>query len=196
MDIFEKALASKRSTIIHGHYGRYLSLVQFYLNSISELEPISDYELIFLYRPNLYDSRLLHILIEPPFDAIIPSNVWAIVLTSHLHLYFNPLTTRVVKCEKNLNVPKPIEASADQTVLIPSTSHIWPFQQTIEEARIDLSEIQDCHEAYLKLLTVFDLLRPSSKWSLSIGYNLRTSLMKKLMPKSSKYDAQLLEVLR
>ena len=197
MDIFQKALASKRSTIIHGHYGRYPSTVQFYLNAIPELEPASDFELIFWYRSNSYESKLLHILIEPPFDAIIPSNIWTIVLTSHLQLFWNPLTTQVIKCEKSFDVPKPIQITNDQTVIEPSTSHVWPFHETIqnENVCIDLSSVDSCHEAYLKLLTVFDLLRSSSLWSLSIKNYLRENLLKKIKPKDSKHDALLLEVL-
>lgn len=201
MELFQKALTFKRSTIIYGHYGRYPSLVQFYLNSISELEPASDYELIFWYRPNLYESRLLHVLIEPSFDEVIPSNIWTIVLSSHLQLFWNPLTTRVVKCEKDLNISQPIKSNADQIVVIPSTSHVYPYHPIFQEndfnksIRIDMSTVNHCHEAYLKLLTVFDLLRPSTVWSLSIPIALRQSLLKKLKPQESKYDKHILQIL-
>ena len=195
MDIFQKALNSKHSTIIHGHYGRYPSLVQFYIDSIPELEPASDYELIFWYRPNLYKSRLLYILIEPSFDTVIPSDIWTIVLTSHLHLLWNPLTTKVIKCEKHFTVTKPIEISADQEPFVPLINHVWPFQEIIQNVRVDLSLEENCHEAYLKLLTVLDLLRSSSKWSLSTKHDLKSNLLKKLKPFDSKHDKYLLEVL-
>lgn len=196
MEIFKKALSSKRSTIIYGHYGRYPSLVEFYLNSISELEPASDHELIFWYRPNLYDSRLLYVFIEPPFDAVIPSNIWTIVLTSHLQLSWNPSTTQIIKCTKLLNVPKPVEVHSDQTVIEPSTSHVWPFYEMVKNVQIDLSSVENVHEAYLKLLTIFDLLSPSSIWSLSMKHELRKNLLEKIRPNESNfYEAILLKTL-
>lgn len=177
MDYFQTALASARSTIIHGHFGRYPYLVKFYLDSIPELEPVSNYELIFWFHPK---SRFLHILIEPPLDAFIPSEPWVIVLTSHLHLRWNPLTTRVVHCvQPTLQVPLPQSPSADDSVLLPPTSHVFPFlTYEMEPVRVDFSSVQSIHEAYLRLLTLFDVLRPYSKWSISIPEQLRQNLMK------------------
>lgn len=193
MEFFQKALVSKKSTIIYSHYGRYPNLVKFYLDSIPELEPVSDYELTFLYRPNLYESRLLHIVIEPSFDAIIPSDVWTIVLSSHLQLFWNPLYTQVIKCDKIFDISQPTDDLSDMEAMVPPTNHAWPFCEKIENTRIDLSDVENCHEAYLKILTAMDLLSTTSKWHLSIGENLRQNLLKKLKPDYS--NRQLLLIL-
>lgn len=190
MNYFREALVTQRSTILYGCFGRYPNLIQFYLNSIPELEPASDYEPIFWY----CKKRLLYILIEPAFEEVIPSHRWSLVLTSHLRLCYDPMYTQIIHSHVPLvrPIPFPVKPSADQTVVIPPTSHEMPFLN--ESSRIDLSAVNNTHEAYLRLLTLCDVLRPFSEWSLSIPEKLRQSLLKDI-PKTGPYDSHLLKVL-
>lgn len=193
MNFFQEALASKRSTILYGHFGRYPFLVKFYLEAIPGLESASDYELIFWY----HNRGFLYILLEPPFDACIPSDKWCIVLTSHVRLRWNPLTTRLVQIPYSLNkvIPFPeTKIDPDLRVVIPPTSHIGTFL-TAQPTHIDLTAVDNTHEAYLRLLTLFDVLRPAYTWSLQISNRLRKNLSKDV-PGSGPYDAQLLNILR
>lgn len=174
MNFFEEALASSRSTILHGSFGRYPHLVKFYLNSIPELIPFSSDEPIFWYYPK---ARFLHIMVEPPFHAVIPSGKWILVLTSHVRLQWNPLTTRVVECNRLSEIPRPQSVCADHKVLIPPTSHeLSPF--VVEPTRVDLSSVETTHEAYLRLLTFFDLIKSTTRWSLSIPEKIRQGLLR------------------
>lgn len=193
MNFFEEALASKRSTILHGHFGRNPFTVKFYLEKIPELELVSDDELIFWY----HNRGFLYIFLEPPFNAYIPSDKWCIVLTSHRRLRWNSLTTRVVDVPFSLNriIPLP-KTTLDPNfkVVIPPTCHIGTFL-TPEATEIDLSTVYSSHEAYLRLLTLFDALRPASIWTLRISEKLRKNLLKDI-PGTGPYDVQLLNMLR
>lgn len=190
---FEEALAFKRSTILHGHFGRYPFVVKFYLESIRELEPVSEYELIFW----CHNRGFLYVLLEPPFNASIPSDKWCIVVTSHLRLRWNPLTTRVVEVPFSLDriipLPKTI-LDPNFKVVIPPTSHIGTFL-TPQATEIDLSTVDSSHEAYLRLLTLLDVLQPASIWTLRISDKLRKSLLKDI-PDTGPYDAQIRKMLR
>lgn len=192
MNFIQEALNSKRSTIICGHFGRYPFLVKFYLDAIPELESASDYELIFWYR----NRGLLYIFLEPPFDATIPSDKWCIVFTSHIRLRWYPLTTRLVQTNSPLDrfIPFPGKLNPDLKLVIPPTSHILTFLDS-EPSQIDLLAVENTHEAYLRLLTLYDALRPSSKWSLQISDSLRKKLLKNI-PGTGPYDAHLLKILR
>lgn len=192
MNFFQEALASKRSTIIYGPFGRYPFLVKFYIEAIPELESVSEYELIFWYR----NRGFLYIFLEPPFEAFIPSDKWCIVLTSHLRLQWNPLTTRLVQANLALNksIPLPETLNADFRVVIPPTSHLFNFLGS-KPVQIDLSAVDNTHEAYLRFLTLFDVLRPTSQWCLRISDTLRKKLLKDI-PDTGPYDVHLQKVLR
>lgn len=193
MNHFQEALADRRSTVLYGPFGRYPNLVEFYLNAIPDLEPASDYEPVFWYRK----KHLLHVVVEPAFDEAIPSHRWNLVLTSHLRLRYDPLRTRVIDAHFPLErqIPFPEKATADQTVVVPPTSHRRfdaPFLN--EPSRIDLSAVDDPHEGYLRLLTLYDRLRPFSEWSLSVPEKLRLELSKAI-PGTGPYDSHLLGAL-
>lgn len=192
MNYFQETLADSRSTILYGSFGRYPHLVEFYLNAIPELESASDYEPIFWYRK----KHLLHVLIEPAFEEVIPSDQWNLVLTSHLRLSYDSLHTRIVNSHFPLEreIPFPEKPFADQTIVVPHTSHHPNTPLLNESSRIDLSAVDDSHEAYLRLLTLYDLLRPYSKWSLSISEKLRQDLLKDI-PGTGPYDSHLFKVL-
>lgn len=190
MNYFQEATNSRRSTILYGPFGRHPHLVKFYLDAIPELEPASDDEPIFWYR----NSRLLHVWLEPSFDTVIPPDRWILVLTSHLRLRYDPLSTRVIHCNYPVQktIPLPKQPSATQDVVVPPTSHTHPF--LMECSKIDLSRVQSTHEAYLRLLTLYDVLSPCSEWSLLISEKLRLSLSKDI-PGTGPYDSHLLKVL-
>lgn len=190
MNYFREALATKRSTILYGSFGRYPNLIQFYLDSIRELEPASDYEPIFWY----CKKRLLYVLIEPVFQEVIPSQRWNLVITSHLRLSYDPMSTQIVNCHFPLEkqIPFPVKPSADHIVVVPPTSHETSFLKG--SSRIDLSAVDNTHEAYLRLLTLCDVLRSFSEWSLSIPEQLRQDLLKNI-PKTGPYDSHLLKIL-
>lgn len=191
MNHFEEAVKSKRSTILYGTFGRNPRLVKFYLSAIPELSSASQFELILWHR----NRRLLNVFLEPPFDAVVPPDRWCLVLTSHLRLRWDPLSTRVVDTHLPLyrQIPMPENVTRDHTRLVPPTSHIFAFFGP-RPYRVDLSGITDTHEAYLRLLTFFDVLRPSSEWSLSISEKLRLQLLKDI-PGTGPYDAHLLKAL-
>lgn len=192
MNYFEEALTDRRSTILYGSFGRYPHIVQNYLNLIQDLESASKYEPIFWYRK----KRLLYIIIEPAFDETIPSHQWNLVLTSHLRLSYDPLRTRIVDSHFSLEriIPYPIESFADQAIVVPPTSHHPNTPFLSESSRIDLKDVEDAHEAYLRLLCLYDILRPSSEWSLSIRVKLKQDLLKDI-PKTGPYDSHLRKVL-
>lgn len=191
MNYFDEAVKSKRSTILYGIFGRYPRLAKFYLNAIPELSSASDFELILWHR----NRRLLYVFLEPPFGAAIPPDRWCLVLTSHLRLRWDPLSTRVVDTHLPLcrSLPMPESLARDHAHLVPPTSHIFAFFGP-RPYRVDLSGITDAHEAYLRLLTFLDVLRPSSEWSLSIPERLRQRLLKEV-PGTGPYDTHLLKVL-
>lgn len=175
MNYFEDALHSKLSTILHGPFGRQPRLVKFYLESVPDLEMASDYELIFWCRRK---SRLLTVLLEPPFDAFLPSGRWCLVLTSHFRLRYDPLAYRVVHADvpEGREIPFPLAPDPDRESVTPPTSLIHPFLSEEGSTHVDLSGVRNVHEAYLRLLTLCDALRADSEWSLSIPEGLRLKL--------------------
>lgn len=194
MNYFQEALASSRSTVLYGSYGRYPRLVQFYLEALPELTHTSDSELVFRHSGS---GRLLHVLFEPPFLATVPPSEWCLVLTSHLRLHWNPLTTRVMDANLPLarTLPMPLAApSRDHQRLIPPTSHLFAFFHPRMAYRVDLSHVSSPHEAYLRLLTFLDVLREPCCWSLSIPERLRQRLVH-AMPSTGPYDTVLLRFL-
>lgn len=191
-DYILKALDSPFSTILYGSLGRYPNLLAFYLDAISELESVSEYELMFRYRKKSI-NRIVYFLLEPSFDEFIPPGT--IALSSHLRLRYNPLTTQIIKCNYPLerDIPFPIKACVDHERIIPPTNHSMQFL-THKPLRVDLTSVENTHEAYLRLLTLYDSLQPSSKWSLSISEKLRLRLLKDI-PGTGPYDSLLLKVL-
>lgn len=178
MDVLEKALKRSHPTIIYGHLGRYPALVQFYLDAVRELEPVSDMEPMFRYRYGPFQTRLVRIVVEPPFDWIVPRAGAVIVLSSHAFLSFDPATTRVLRCcPREREVPPPTEPCGDQTVVVPPTSH--PFDTFQDPIRVDLSSCRSPHEAYLRLQTLKDCLTPDTTWSLSIPEGMRRALLQR-----------------
>lgn len=192
MDYFQEALTHERSTILFGSFGRYPRLVKFYLEAIPELTGVSDFELVFFHHGS---GRFLYVLMEPPFNEVLPPGKWCLVLTSHLRLCWNPLTTRVVYANPPLmkSIPMPVRATRDQKILIPPTSHIFAFYN-YKPSLVDLSRVKSAHEAYLRLLTFMDVLRPTSEWSLSMPHALHQSLLNAI-PGTGPYDTCLLKVL-
>lgn len=195
MNHFQEALASGRTTVLYGVYGRHPRLARFYLEALPELSPASDSEPLYWYR----DRRLLSVLLEPPFDAAVPPDRWCLVLTSHLRLRFDPLSTRVVDTHlrhRGRQLPPPSDLSPDHARLVPPAGHLLPFFCSFDPGpyRVDLSGVADTHEAYLRLLTFFDVLRPSTVWSLAVPEALRRRLARDV-PGTGPYDAHLLRAL-
>ena len=192
MNYIEKAVESPLSTILYGSLGRYPYLLQFYLEALPYLEYASEYELVFWYRKR----RLLYVLLEPPFDIVLPSNRWFLVLTSHPRIHYDSLTTRFICCDHPLekDIPFPQIPKLHEKIIVPPTSHIEMFFEGTP-AHIDLSETYNSHEAYLRLLTWYDVVLPFTAWSLSIPEKLRRNLLKDL-PNTGVYDTHLRKMLQ
>lgn len=153
MDAIERALNSSKSTILFGSLGLNSANIQFYFNAIPDLIPFSIYEPWFFYK-----GKLLYINIEPPFHSQIAPYVWQIVLTCHMNLIFNKLTTRI----EDINI----------------SFNRLPIFQDESENILDLSLCAKHHEAFLKICQF--LFKSPSYWSLKCPQILRLQLKQEL----------------
>lgn len=166
MDALERALGSRKSTLIFGPLGLQPSTIKFYMNGLPDLVPLSDNEPIFMVK-----GRVLYMWIEPPFGAVVSPDRWTIAWTSHLNLRWDPSTTRV------------------------ETHHVDGFRRTPiwvplvagdkDTKTLDLSHCTSAHKAFLRLCTFLDRLMASSstcEWSLKCPQSLRERL-RALLPR-------------
>ena len=191
MNLFQQAVDSSSSTILYGSLGRYPNCVKFYLEALPELEYASEHELVFWYKKR----RLLYVFFEPPFDTILPSNLWFLVLTSHPRLRYDPFSTRFVNYNFPLQkeIPMPQKQLPHHIIVVPPTSHPMKYFN-MKPLHIDLSNIENSHECYLKLLIWYDVVLPSTEWSFSISEKLRQVLLKDI-PETGPYDTHLRKML-
>jgi hypothetical protein len=132
MHAIERALDSKRSTILFGPLGLRSSTIEFFVNGIPDLIPLSSDEPFFLYK-----GRLLFLCIEPPFGARLYPHVWQIIFTSHLDLKWDVLHT----CTENIHIP------FRQTPTLVENN---------DENILDLSSCDTTHEAFLTACQFID----------------------------------------
>lgn len=170
MEHIERILSSGKSIIIFGSLGRNPSLIHFYLDSISELQPVSDTELIFFHSPS---SKFLYVLIEPPFETNISLDRWTLVFTSHKLLTWDPKHTQIIDLKDSIVKTSNVSQIFRDNILT-YTENVLSWQS--KPVTIDLSSSPDLHSAYLFLLRFFDVLQDGVEWSLlsskSILFNL------------------------
>lgn len=202
MEYFTQALESSHSTILFGSFGRYPSLIQFYLNAIPDLEAVSDEELLFWYvSPHSKKRRLVQIIMEPSFGTYLVGNASALVFTSHLHLKWNSLHYKVMDChfpsEKTKCFPEMVYSPVNNETFIPPINHAYPPLHFITKSvNLDLSLCQTDHEAFLRLCTFLDVMASSSQWYVFIPHALRKKLISSLsLLRGSPYASYLLRVM-
>ena len=122
------ALNASRTTIVFGNVGRYRDALEHALSP--HVVPIDDDEDENRF---LYQSRVVTLLVEPPFGFVLDPQQHLIVLTSHLDLVFDPRHTRIVTC----HMPT-LQTTAPNDRYIGQAFHV---------------DTDDPHEAYLSILT-------------------------------------------
>lgn len=177
--ILKNAVKSSYSTILLSSLGRYPSMVEHYLSP--HLLPLGD---PFSGEPDVWfesiaDQKPLYLWVEPPFGTTLPSHRRNLVLTSHLDLTWDPTTTRVVALRDY--IPS-FSGFLPDTVyndlwIVPENQHpcpITPKEEVVDGITLDLRDIDDPHDAYLRIVTFCDVCK--STWNLCMSRNMRQRL--------------------